>query len=128
MRAPDLVGAAEAAEILGVEVPRITRYRKAGKMPLVAVEGLAAGPVWFRSDVEAMRDERKVTARAPLDLLGTSEVAALLAVDKSQIGRWRRAGRFPSPLVEVRSGPLWARDVITAFRKPTRGRAPAVAD
>lgn len=53
----ELVGAAEAAEILGVGVPQISRWRKAGKMPR-PVEKLAATYVWLRVDVEAMRDKR----------------------------------------------------------------------
>lgn len=49
-----LVGTAEAAAMLGVERPRIARYRNQGKLPdPVAV--LAMGPVWLRTDIEAAR-------------------------------------------------------------------------
>lgn len=54
----DLVGSAEAAEILGKPVSSITRWRKAGKMP-EQVEELAATFVWLRVDIERMRDERQ---------------------------------------------------------------------
>lgn len=53
----ELVGAAEAAEILGVKVPQITRWRLAGKMP-PHVEELKATFVWLRADVEAMAAAR----------------------------------------------------------------------
>lgn len=62
-----LVGTAEAAALLGVERPRIGRYRKQGKMPPSVAE-LAAGPVWLRTDVEEMRhgiDERRKPRRGP---------------------------------------------------------------
>ena len=52
----DLVGAAEASEIVGVERNRIPRWRKKGAMPdPVAV--LKATPVWLRGDIEELADE-----------------------------------------------------------------------
>jgi predicted site-specific integrase-resolvase len=54
----ELVGAAEAAEILGVKVPQITRWRRAGKMP-PPVEELRATYVWLRTDVEQMAASRR---------------------------------------------------------------------
>lgn len=52
-----LVGTAEAAAILGVERPRIGRWRASGgdKLPEPVAE-LAAGPVWLRSEIEALRE------------------------------------------------------------------------
>ena len=50
----DLVGTAEAAAILGVERPRIARWRKRGLMPDTVVR-LQATPVWEREHVEALR-------------------------------------------------------------------------
>lgn len=50
----DLVGTAEAADILNVERPRIGRWMRAGTMPEPVVI-LAATPVWHRDDIEAMR-------------------------------------------------------------------------
>ncbi len=49
----DLVGTAEAAALLGVERPRIGRWRDKGIMP-DTVADLAAGPVWRRVDIERM--------------------------------------------------------------------------
>jgi hypothetical protein len=53
----DLVGTAEAAEILGVERPRIGRWKKAKVLPEPVAE-LAAGPVWFREQIESVQEER----------------------------------------------------------------------
>lgn len=50
----DLVGTAEAAAILGVERPRIGRWRRKGLMPELAAE-VSATPLWFRDDIEGMR-------------------------------------------------------------------------
>lgn len=52
----DLVGTAEAAELLGVERPRIGRWLSKGEMPMPVV-WLAAGPVWYRKSIQAMVDE-----------------------------------------------------------------------
>jgi predicted site-specific integrase-resolvase len=54
----DLVGTAEAAEILDVERSRIGRWKKAGVMPKPVIE-LKATPVWRRSDIVKMIDERE---------------------------------------------------------------------
>ena len=128
---PDVVGTAEAADILGVEVPRITRWRIGGKMPKWAA-WTAATPVWHRADIEAMRDRagRDNTADLPfsgvLDLVGTAECSEIIDVNKSQIGRWRRAGQFPEPCLDRRSdaepaglkgGPLWWREDVRAFKR-----------
>lgn len=56
--AKELVGAAEAAVILGVESPQITRWRKADMMPR-PVERLKATFVWLRDDIYEMRDARE---------------------------------------------------------------------
>jgi hypothetical protein len=49
------VGTAEAAAMLGVERPRIGKWRALGRMPEPITE-LAAGPFWLRSQVEALRE------------------------------------------------------------------------
>ena len=55
--AGELVGAKEAAEILGVERTRIARYQREGKMP-PKVEQLGSGPVFLRKEVEKMAKDR----------------------------------------------------------------------
>lgn len=50
----DGVGTAEAADILGVERPRIGRWIKRGIMPPTVMH-LQATPVWRRRDIERMR-------------------------------------------------------------------------
>lgn len=55
VRQLDIVGTAEAAEILGVERPRIGRWIKRGVMPNTAAH-LQATPVWHRRDIEKMRE------------------------------------------------------------------------
>lgn len=51
----DIVGTAEVARILGVERPRIGRWIKRGVMPPMVAE-LQATPVWYRPDIERMKD------------------------------------------------------------------------
>lgn len=70
-----LVGTAEAAAILGVERPRIGRWRALdasrieqglppAKLPL-PIQELAAGPVWLRSQIEAMREATDSRRKQP---------------------------------------------------------------
>lgn len=55
VRQLDIVGTAEAAELLGVERPRVGRWIKRGVMPPTAAD-LAATPVWHRKDIMKMKD------------------------------------------------------------------------
>ena len=112
---PILVGASEAADLLGVEVQRIARYRNNGKMP-TPVALLAATPVWRLDDVIAMKDGRAAQPSSPEVLLGTSEVAKILGVNKSQVSRWLRKGKFPPPRARLAAGPVWTEKQIQFFR------------
>lgn len=127
--APDVVGTNESALIMEVELPRIRRMTKERRMPKPAVV-LKATPVWHREDVEAIARGEKPNGSRPLALVGLAEAAALLEVDKSQIGRWRRARKFPEPALDKRptgqkwkpgSGlaatPLWWRRDIMDFKR-----------
>lgn len=54
VRQLDIVGTAEAAELLGVERPRVGRWIKRGVMPPTAAD-LAATPVWHKKDILKMK-------------------------------------------------------------------------
>ena len=121
----DVVGARETKDILGVELQRISRWMKLGKLPPPYAK-LRLSPVWVRADIERMRDEGKVTKYVeppdPPLLLGTSEVADLLDVGKSQVARWRsrpnKSGpTFPEPSVRIQAGPIWSRPDIERFAR-----------
>lgn len=62
----DVVGTAEAADILGVERPRIGRWIKRGVMPPTAIE-LKATPVWHRKDIMRMHDWVEANRRRDRD-------------------------------------------------------------
>lgn len=125
----DLVGIAEAAEILDVPASRVKRWQTPGRggrrMPPTVAETRAT-PVWLREDVVAMRDgATEFPPRDQLPLLGFAEVVDALGVDRRTIGRWRSAGAFPAHLPAsqdadpatptLRAGPLWMRPDIEAF-------------
>jgi ADP-ribosyl-[dinitrogen reductase] hydrolase len=120
----DVVGASEASEILGVEVQRISRWRKDGRLPEPYAD-LAMSPVWIRADIERIRDGLDViTCTEPPEppvLLGTAEAANLLGVGRPQITRWRqptptrRSPAFPDPAVTVKAGPIWTRWDLEKF-------------
>jgi hypothetical protein len=54
---PDLVGVAEASEILGWDRRRVSTYVRRGAFP-EPVASLASGRVWRREDIEAFGRDR----------------------------------------------------------------------
>lgn len=48
-------------------------------------------------------------------LLGAQEAAAALGVSRQRFHQLRQAGRFPVPITELGSGPVWSRSVIDGF-------------
>lgn len=118
----EVVGAREASAILNVELQRISRWRKTGKLPPPYAD-LALSPVWVRADIERLAEDGTLSSFAhppdPPQLMGTAEVAAFLGVDKSRVARWRNSDRvkFPLPDTAIVAGPLWARSSIEAFAK-----------
>lgn len=67
------------------------------------------------------------------DLVGLSEVAELLRVEPSRIGRWRQNGvllrdgtrvAFPKPVHAVRATPLWRSRDIRPLRDQLVRRSP----
>jgi hypothetical protein len=56
---PDLVGVAEASEILGWDRRRVSTYVRRGAFP-EPVACLASGRVWSREDVEAFGRDRAI--------------------------------------------------------------------
>lgn len=64
-RLPELVGAIEASEILGVQKMTLHRWMRPGSGPLgpdktymLPAIRIKAGPVWVKSDVERFKAER----------------------------------------------------------------------
>jgi len=57
-----LVGTAEAAEILGVERPRIAKWRRNGVIPAPLAD-TASGPIWLRSQILAAVPEADARRR-----------------------------------------------------------------
>lgn len=112
MKTPNVVGTAEAAEILSTWTSTISRWQKDGRMPPTVADP-AATPVWHRDDIVRKAEGKRINKRKRLDLISVGEAAVICGgVDKSQIGRWRRADRFPSPCIELKAGPLWWRKDI----------------
>jgi hypothetical protein len=54
----ELLGTCEVAETLGIEKSRVPRWRNQGVLP-EPVADLAAGPIWIRAQIEAVRGERE---------------------------------------------------------------------
>jgi chromosome partitioning protein len=53
-------------------------------------------------------------------LLGLSEVAELLGASRQTITNWRqRRQNFPSPIAELKSGPIWSREDIVEWAEET---------
>lgn len=55
---PDLVGTAQAAEILGVSVATVNRWALSGRLePVVEIPGRTGARLFLRSDVEELAGE-----------------------------------------------------------------------
>lgn len=126
-----IMGAAEAAEALGVELTRVSRYRREGRMP-PTVADLASTPVWDADTITTMRSTGgRWLADAPRPrrrlLYGTSEAAAKFDVSKRAIARWREAGIFPEPSKVLAAGPIWTPAALRSFTPPRARRARAAA-
>ncbi len=51
-----------------------------------------------------------------MDLVGAAEVAEMLAVTKQTLSNWRtRNSSFPSPIADLKSGPVWNRTAIVEW-------------
>jgi hypothetical protein len=131
----DVVGATETKEILKVELQRISRWLKSGRLPAPYAD-LALSPVWLRADIERVKETGSVDGATvppwPPHLIGTAEVALFLGVGKSQIARWRsrpnKSGpAFPEPTTRVVAGPLWSWQDVSDYGV-VRGSDPAGAD
>lgn len=130
----DIVGAAEAAELLEVELQRISRWRKKDlvdtatkpvfqrRLPPPYVL-LRATPVWIKQDILLWKEGIRsytVPAPPPIPLLGASEASAEIGVDKTQIARWRshptkRGPGFPTAAFQLAAGPVWTREQIEQY-------------
>lgn len=53
------------------------------------------------------------------DLIGLTEIAELLKVERNVVDQWRRRGRLPDPLKIVSGNPVWARQDIEAWAVET---------
>lgn len=61
------------------------------------------------------------------EIVGVAEVAELLGVSKQRITELRTSGRLPSPIADLRAGPVWPKAAIERWlegweRKPGRPR------
>ena len=91
-------------------------------------------PDWPIVRVEVMTEEEFETALeqpSVPDLVGITEISEILGVSRQRASELARSKRFPSPLAELASGPVWAAPTISRFvddweRRPGRPRkAPA---
>ena len=122
------------------------RVYASGVSPLAAADGachvveLAAKevglPAWPLVRVEVVTEEvldRELAVSNFPDILGTAEVTELLGVSRQRLHELRGAGRFPRPIKELASGPLWLRPTVESFlrtweRKPGRPSAKAALE
>lgn len=85
-------------------------------------------PRWPFVHLEAtVADEhpRRLQEAGLPELVGTTEVLALLGIPRQRLHELRCAGRFPDPLVKLAATPVWLRSAIVAFdsmrdRRPGR--------
>lgn len=53
-----------------------------------------------------------------MSLVGVAEIAEMLGVSKQVVGNWRnRKGGFPTPMATLKSGPVWAQEVVVEWAR-----------
>ncbi|AWL99397.1 AAA family ATPase [Bradyrhizobium amphicarpaeae] len=59
---------------------------------------------------------------AQADLVGIAEIAELAKTSKQAVSNWRlRYDHFPKPFQTLQSGPVWRREIVSAWVKSFRG-------
>ncbi len=82
----------------------------------------AAGPTLALAVLTAAEQER--ANAAPLQLLGVSEIAALLQVSRQRVDQLRARPDFPTPAARLKAGPIWTTDALTDFLTTRTTRRP----
>jgi hypothetical protein len=58
----------------------------------------------------------ETTAMKPLDIVGMTEIAAMLNVNVGAVKTWNRRGHLPAPDARLSCGPIWQRSTIERWR------------
>jgi hypothetical protein len=114
------VEAADGVEAVAKAVQAIRERAEAAGVPFGAVARLDV--------VEADELAEELSKPNFPDLVDTRMAADIVGITRQRLHQLRQSGRFPRPLLELPSTPLWARAGVEAFaaqeRKP--GRPPKV--
>jgi hypothetical protein len=95
-----------------------------------ALASEAGLPEWPIDRLEALtfaEHDRELEAPLIPELIGVAEVAQLFGVSRQRVSELRHRRGFPTPVAELRAGPVWARPSLTVFlstweRRPGRPR------
>jgi hypothetical protein len=58
-----------------------------------------------------------------MNLIGLAELAELYGVSKNTANTWARRHDWPSPVTNLKMGPVWDRDVVLAHKPLAIGKA-----
>lgn len=103
---------------LSIDADTAAQALAAGQRALdkaVRKAGAPAWPVVRMEVVDADVFEAELAVPNFPDLVGTQEVTEMLDVSRQRVHELRRAGRFPEPIVQLASGPIWLRPAVEAF-------------
>lgn len=73
-------------------------------------------------DEEAV--ERRLAEPTIPPLVSTPEVAEILGVSRQRVHQLRSLDTFPFPVLELATGPVWARAAVESFAETSRQRRP----
>jgi len=70
-----------------------------------------------------MIDDKPLIER-PKDIMGAYEVAGLLKIGRSTLGNWKNKPplNFPEPVVKLKTGPIYDRRDILAWKRQAQTR------
>lgn len=101
---------------------------RAGLSTFRSLAEKAGLPAWPIVQVEVMtyaEHDAELARPAVPELVGTSEIAELLAVSRQRAHQLAKSDAFPEPVQELSAGPVWARTSLDRFvegwdRRPGR--------
>lgn len=121
------VDAADANTAVTRATERILGALATLRLPSASARARIVGVAAKRADIAAAELDHPTFP----EMLGLSEVAALLGVSKQRIAELRTTGRLPMPIADLRAGPVWPKPAIERWlaaweRKPGRPRKASV--
>lgn len=110
----------EAPDVASAMTKALRLWRKAAE-----AAGLPAWPI-IHAEIQTAAEQERLLAEPQPELVGVSEIAAILGTTRNRAWQVTKKVDFPAPLAELAGGPVWALPVVARFLEQwPRRRGPA---